>query len=206
MPSSAWRWTDGVDGEVSALLLVPQVRYSRSLAPAILWLHSSTPDKTQIIVPTQTAARSPWERCSSGQGCVVSARTPTGTRETAPARAPPAGRKQGRRTRRACSSSTSGSGGRSGNVPARRPGRPGLPGRASGSRQAHIGTTGMSMGSTARLVAGGGRRPGRRGRRRRLPDALPEPHPPRPAATARRLLLGERPATPLRHRGSAFLG
>ncbi|HYT92928.1 MAG TPA: dienelactone hydrolase family protein, partial [Gemmataceae bacterium] len=40
---------NGVDGEVSALLLVP-VKRARS-APAILWLHSSTPDKAQIIIP-----------------------------------------------------------------------------------------------------------------------------------------------------------
>jgi dienelactone hydrolase/lysophospholipase L1-like esterase len=40
---------NGVDGEVSALLLVPVKRAKR--APAILWLHSSTPDKTQILIP-----------------------------------------------------------------------------------------------------------------------------------------------------------
>jgi len=40
---------NGVDGEVSALLLVPE-KLQRP-APAILWLHSSTPDKTQIIIP-----------------------------------------------------------------------------------------------------------------------------------------------------------
>ena len=40
---------NGVDGEVSALLLVPEKR--QRPAPAILWLHSSTPDKTQIIIP-----------------------------------------------------------------------------------------------------------------------------------------------------------
>jgi lysophospholipase L1-like esterase/dienelactone hydrolase len=40
---------NGVDGRVSALLLVPEKLSGR--APAILWLHSSTPDKTQIITP-----------------------------------------------------------------------------------------------------------------------------------------------------------
>jgi dienelactone hydrolase/lysophospholipase L1-like esterase len=40
---------NGVDGEVSALLLIPSVR--KGPVPAILWLHSSTPDKTQIIIP-----------------------------------------------------------------------------------------------------------------------------------------------------------
>jgi dienelactone hydrolase len=40
---------NGVDGEISALLLIPEKR--QNPAPAILWLHSSTPDKTQIITP-----------------------------------------------------------------------------------------------------------------------------------------------------------
>ena len=39
---------NGVDGEVSALLLVPTA-LSRP-RPAILWLHSSTPDKNQILI------------------------------------------------------------------------------------------------------------------------------------------------------------
>jgi dienelactone hydrolase/lysophospholipase L1-like esterase len=40
---------NGVDGEVSALMLVPSAR--KGPTPAILWLHSSTPDKTQVIIP-----------------------------------------------------------------------------------------------------------------------------------------------------------
>jgi len=40
---------NGVDGEVTALMLVPEGR--KGLVPAILWLHSSTPDKTQVIIP-----------------------------------------------------------------------------------------------------------------------------------------------------------
>src|SRR5262249_43758917 len=40
---------NGADGEVSALLLVPEKR--QKAAPAILWLHSSTPDKNQVITP-----------------------------------------------------------------------------------------------------------------------------------------------------------
>ncbi len=40
---------NGADGEVSALLLVPGKR--QGPAPAVLWLHSSTPDKTQVITP-----------------------------------------------------------------------------------------------------------------------------------------------------------
>jgi dienelactone hydrolase len=40
---------NGVDGEVSALLLLPE-GLTRP-APAVLWLHSSTPDKNQIVIP-----------------------------------------------------------------------------------------------------------------------------------------------------------
>ena len=40
---------NGVDGEVTSLLLIPERRTGR--VPAILWLHSSTPDKTQVIIP-----------------------------------------------------------------------------------------------------------------------------------------------------------
>lgn len=39
---------NGVDGDVAALLLIPERR--QEPAPAVLWLHSSTPDKTQIII------------------------------------------------------------------------------------------------------------------------------------------------------------
>jgi dienelactone hydrolase/lysophospholipase L1-like esterase len=41
--------SNGLDGQVTALLLVPQGR--KQPVPAILWLHSSTPDKTQVIIP-----------------------------------------------------------------------------------------------------------------------------------------------------------
>ena len=40
---------NGLDGDVTALLLIPEGR--KGPIPAILWLHSSTPDKTQIIIP-----------------------------------------------------------------------------------------------------------------------------------------------------------
>jgi dienelactone hydrolase len=40
---------NGADGNVTALLLVPEKLTIP--APAILWLHSSTPDKTQILIP-----------------------------------------------------------------------------------------------------------------------------------------------------------
>jgi dienelactone hydrolase len=41
--------SNGVDGEVTALMLFPEGR--KGPVPAILWLHSSTPDKTQVIIP-----------------------------------------------------------------------------------------------------------------------------------------------------------
>jgi lysophospholipase L1-like esterase/dienelactone hydrolase len=40
---------NAVDSEVSCLLLLPE-KVAKP-APAILWLHSSTPDKTQILIP-----------------------------------------------------------------------------------------------------------------------------------------------------------
>lgn len=40
---------NGVDGQVTTLLLLPNNRPGP--VPAILWLHSSTPDKTQVIIP-----------------------------------------------------------------------------------------------------------------------------------------------------------
>jgi lysophospholipase L1-like esterase/dienelactone hydrolase len=40
---------DGIGGEISALVLVPDGL--KAPAPAILWLHSSTPDKTQVVIP-----------------------------------------------------------------------------------------------------------------------------------------------------------
>jgi lysophospholipase L1-like esterase/dienelactone hydrolase len=40
---------NGVDGKVAALFLTPRDR--KGPVPAILWLHSSTPDKTQVLIP-----------------------------------------------------------------------------------------------------------------------------------------------------------
>jgi dienelactone hydrolase/lysophospholipase L1-like esterase len=40
---------NGVDGQVTTLFLIPEGQAGP--VPAILWLHSSTPDKTQIIIP-----------------------------------------------------------------------------------------------------------------------------------------------------------
>jgi dienelactone hydrolase/lysophospholipase L1-like esterase len=48
---------NGADGEVTALLLVPEGR--KEPVPAILWLHSSTPDKTQVIIPGTNGGAEP---------------------------------------------------------------------------------------------------------------------------------------------------
>jgi dienelactone hydrolase/lysophospholipase L1-like esterase len=48
---------NGVDGDVTALLLLPEGR--KGPVPAILWLHSSTPDKTQVIIPGTNGGEEP---------------------------------------------------------------------------------------------------------------------------------------------------
>jgi lysophospholipase L1-like esterase len=60
---------NGVDGEISALLLVPQKRPGP--APAVLWLHSSTPDKTQIIIPHTNGGAEPLGEALVRAGYVV---------------------------------------------------------------------------------------------------------------------------------------
>ncbi len=60
---------NGVDGEVSALVLVPEKRRERS--PAILWLHSSTPDKTQIVTPHSNGGAEPLGEALVKAGYVV---------------------------------------------------------------------------------------------------------------------------------------
>jgi lysophospholipase L1-like esterase len=60
---------NGVDGEISALLLLPPKRPEP--APAILWLHSSTPDKTQIIIPHTNGGAEPLGEVLVRAGYVV---------------------------------------------------------------------------------------------------------------------------------------
>jgi lysophospholipase L1-like esterase len=60
---------NGVDGEIGALLLVPKKRSKP--APAILWLHSSTPDKTQIITPDTEGGHEPLGEAFVRAGYVV---------------------------------------------------------------------------------------------------------------------------------------
>jgi lysophospholipase L1-like esterase/dienelactone hydrolase len=60
---------NGVDGEVSALLLIPE-KLSRP-APAVLWLHSSTPDKTQVLIPNTNGGVEPLGEVLVRAGYVV---------------------------------------------------------------------------------------------------------------------------------------
>lgn len=60
---------NGVDGEVSALLLVPEGR--QGPVPAILWLHSSTPDQTQILIPDTNGGAEPLGEAFVAAGYVV---------------------------------------------------------------------------------------------------------------------------------------
>jgi dienelactone hydrolase len=58
-----------VDNEVTALLLIPDGLTKP--APAVLWLHSSTPDKTQIIVPHTNGGAEPLGEVLVKAGYVV---------------------------------------------------------------------------------------------------------------------------------------
>jgi dienelactone hydrolase len=58
-----------VDSDISALLLVPEQRTKP--APAILWLHSSTPDKTQILTPHTNGGVEPLGEVFVKAGYVV---------------------------------------------------------------------------------------------------------------------------------------
>jgi dienelactone hydrolase/lysophospholipase L1-like esterase len=60
---------NGLDGEVTALLLVPE-GLSRP-APAVLWLHSSTPDKSQVITPNTNGGEEPLGEALVREGYVV---------------------------------------------------------------------------------------------------------------------------------------
>jgi dienelactone hydrolase len=63
------RLDNGVEGDVSALLLIPnRVRHP---APAILWLHSSTPDHTQVVIPGTNGGPEPLGEVLVGLGYVV---------------------------------------------------------------------------------------------------------------------------------------
>jgi dienelactone hydrolase/lysophospholipase L1-like esterase len=60
---------NGCDSVISALLLLPEKL--RGQAPAILWLHSSTPDKTQVIIPNTNGGEEPLGVAFVRSGYVV---------------------------------------------------------------------------------------------------------------------------------------
>ncbi len=60
---------NGVDNEISALLLIPEKL--QKPAPAILWLHSSTPDKNQVITPNTNGGEEPLGEAWVRAGYVV---------------------------------------------------------------------------------------------------------------------------------------
>jgi dienelactone hydrolase/lysophospholipase L1-like esterase len=60
---------NGFDGDISAILLVPDNQAGPR--PAVLWLHSSTPDKTQIIIPNTNGGSEPLGEAFVRAGYVV---------------------------------------------------------------------------------------------------------------------------------------
>lgn len=62
---------NGVDGKIGALVLIPHKR--QTPAPAILWLHSSTPDKTQVVTPDSNGGALPLGEALVRAGYVVMA-------------------------------------------------------------------------------------------------------------------------------------
>jgi lysophospholipase L1-like esterase/dienelactone hydrolase len=62
---------NGVDGEVTALVLIPDRR--NGPMPAVLWLHSSTPDKTQVLIPKTNGGDEPLGEALVRAGFVVMA-------------------------------------------------------------------------------------------------------------------------------------
>jgi dienelactone hydrolase len=60
---------NGMDGSISALLLVPDEL--KKPAPAILWLHSSTPDSNQLLTPHTNGGEEPLGEVLVKRGYVV---------------------------------------------------------------------------------------------------------------------------------------
>jgi dienelactone hydrolase/lysophospholipase L1-like esterase len=60
---------NGVDGAVSALVLVPEGLKGK--APAVMWLHSSTPDKNQVLTPNTFWGEAPLGETLCKAGYVV---------------------------------------------------------------------------------------------------------------------------------------
>ena len=64
-------YDNGVDSEIGALLLIPEK--AKKPAPAILWLHSSTPNKAQIVTPNTNGGEEPLGEAFVHAGYVVMA-------------------------------------------------------------------------------------------------------------------------------------
>jgi dienelactone hydrolase/lysophospholipase L1-like esterase len=64
-------YDNGAGSEIGALLLVPQK--AKKPAPAILWLHSSTPNKAQIVTPHTNGGAEPLGEAFVQAGYVVMA-------------------------------------------------------------------------------------------------------------------------------------
>jgi dienelactone hydrolase/lysophospholipase L1-like esterase len=62
---------NGAESDVTALVLVPEKRQPK--APAVLWLHSSTPDKNQILTPGTNGGEEPLGEALVRAGYVVMA-------------------------------------------------------------------------------------------------------------------------------------
>ena len=59
---------NGVDQEIGALVLIPNLT---GPAPAVMWLHSSTPDKNQVITPNTYGGEEPFGEALVRRGYVV---------------------------------------------------------------------------------------------------------------------------------------
>jgi dienelactone hydrolase len=62
---------NGAESEVPALVLIPDRREPK--APAVLWLHSSTPDKNQILTPGTNGGDEPLGESLARRGYIVMA-------------------------------------------------------------------------------------------------------------------------------------
>lgn len=60
---------NGVDSQISAIVLIPEKR--QNPAPAVLWLHSSTPDKSYLLAPDGSGGAEPLGEALVHAGYVV---------------------------------------------------------------------------------------------------------------------------------------
>ena len=91
---------NGIDGEMSAMLLLPHERARRPL-PAILWLHSSSYDHNQLLTPGYNGGEEPLGEVCEARAMRCFAPDAAGT-AGGPARGPPGRRDGPRSSRRRC--------------------------------------------------------------------------------------------------------